>query len=75
MEKVLTATVLPRSRLGKRSPLGALVCNSSPEGLVDVGGHGGADGAPMIFGIGAGAHGIHRVKLYPGQRVGRSKEL
>ncbi|XP_053488314.1 zinc finger protein 395a [Ictalurus furcatus] len=69
MEKVLTATVLPRSRLGKRSPLGALVCNSSAEGLVDVGGHGDTDGVPVISGIGAGVHGVHRVKLHPGQRV------
>ncbi|XP_017331774.1 zinc finger protein 395a isoform X2 [Ictalurus punctatus] len=69
MEKVLTATVLPRSRLGKRSPLGALVCNSSAEGLVDIGGHGDTDGVPVISGIGAGVHGVHRVKLHPGQRV------
>ncbi|KAF7704027.1 zinc finger protein 395a [Silurus meridionalis] len=68
MEKVLAAA-LPRTRLGKRSPLGALVCNSLTEGLVDVGGHGDTDGAPMISGIGAGVHGVHRVKLYPGQRV------
>ncbi|GAA6088052.1 zinc finger protein 395a isoform X1 [Tachysurus ichikawai] len=66
MEKVLTATVLPRTRLGKRSPMGALVCNSSPEGLAEVGGHGDTDGAP---GTGAGVHGVHKVKLYPGQRV------
>lgn len=58
------ATVLPRSRLGKRSPLGALVCNSAVEGLTDVGGHGDTDGPP-----GMGVHGAHRVKLYPGQRV------
>lgn len=75
MEKVLTATMLPRTRLGKRSPLGALLCNLSPEGPLDIGGHGDADGAPVIFGIGAGAHGVHRVKLYPGQRVSRSEEL
>lgn len=75
MEKVLTATVLPRSRLGKRSPLGALVCNSSAEGLVDIGGHGDTDGVPVISGIGAGVHGVHRVKLHPGQRVSRSSEV
>lgn len=71
MEKVLTATVLPRTRLGKRSPMGALVCNSSPEGLAEVGGHGDTDGAP---GTGAGVHGVHKVKLYPGQRVSRRKD-
>ncbi|KAK3538098.1 hypothetical protein QTP70_029788 [Hemibagrus guttatus] len=69
MEKVLTVTVLPRSRLGKRSPLGALVCNSSAEGLADVGGHGDTDGAPGIRAGVHSVHGVHKVKLYPGQRV------
>lgn len=73
MEKVLTVTVLPRSRLGKRSPLGALVCNSSAEGLGDAGGHGDAEGAHVSSRIGAGVHGIHGVKLHPGQRVSRSE--
>lgn len=73
MEKVLTVTVLPRSRLGKRSPLGALVSNSSVEGLGDAGGHGDADGAHGSSRIGAGVHGVHGIKLYPGQRVSRSE--
>ncbi|XP_076835053.1 zinc finger protein 395a isoform X2 [Brachyhypopomus gauderio] len=55
--------MIPKSRLGKRSPLGALVCSSSTEGLVDVG----DDGGRVASGV--GAHGLHRVKLYPGQRV------
>lgn len=70
MEKVLP--VLPRSRLGKRSPLGALLCNSLGEGLMDVR-HGDTDGAPVISGIGTGVHGGHRIKLYPGQRVSQSE--
>lgn len=77
MEKVLASTVLPRSRLGKRSPLGALVCNSSADGLVDAGGHGDTDRAPVSSGNGAsvhGVHGVHRVKLYPGQRVSGIEE-
>ncbi|XP_066531653.1 zinc finger protein 395a [Hoplias malabaricus] len=57
--------MLPKCRLGKRSPLGALVCSSLTEGAVDVGTHGDGDGAPAI----SGAHGLQRVKLYPGQRV------
>uniref|UniRef100_A0AAR2JL20 C2H2-type domain-containing protein n=1 Tax=Pygocentrus nattereri TaxID=42514 RepID=A0AAR2JL20_PYGNA len=51
--------MLPKSRLGKRSPLGALVCSSSADSLVDVGANGDHDGGPMISGV----------KLYPGQRV------
>lgn len=63
-EKVLALSAIPRSRLGKRSPLGALVCSSSAEGLVDMGGHVDADVAHAAV-----HHGAHRVKLYPGQRV------
>ncbi|XP_062863590.1 zinc finger protein 395a isoform X2 [Trichomycterus rosablanca] len=66
MEKVLATTMLPRSRLGKRSPLGALVCSSFAEGPVDVGALGVANGAHVT---GVGVHSTHRVKLYPGQRV------
>ncbi|XP_026857236.2 zinc finger protein 395a isoform X1 [Electrophorus electricus] len=61
--------MLPKNRLGKRSPLGALVCGTSTEGLVDVVPHVEPDGGRVISGIGAGTHGLHRVKLYPGQRV------
>uniref|UniRef100_A0A8B9LGX8 Zinc finger protein 395a n=1 Tax=Astyanax mexicanus TaxID=7994 RepID=A0A8B9LGX8_ASTMX len=52
--------MVPKSRLGKRSPLGA---------LVDVGTNGEGDGGPVVYGIGTGTHGLQRVKLYPGQRV------
>lgn len=61
--------MVPKSRLGKRSPLGALVCSSSAEGLVDVGTNGDADAGPVVSGIGTGIHGLQRVKLYPGQKV------
>ncbi|KAL7872876.1 hypothetical protein AOLI_G00119470 [Acnodon oligacanthus] len=61
--------MLPKSRLGKRSPLGALVYSSSADSLVDMGANGEHDGGPVISGSGAGVHGLQRVKLYPGQRV------
>ncbi|XP_073682864.1 zinc finger protein 395a isoform X2 [Garra rufa] len=49
--------MVPKTRLGKRSPLGTLVCGSSAEGLTEMGPHGCPDS------------GLHRSKLYPGQKV------
>ncbi|XP_026085563.1 zinc finger protein 395-like [Carassius auratus] len=49
--------MLPKTRLGKRSPLGTLVCGSSAEGLTETGPLGCLDSGP------------HRSKLYPGQKV------
>ncbi|XP_016125171.1 zinc finger protein 395-like [Sinocyclocheilus grahami] len=49
--------MIPKTRLGKRSPLGTLVCGSSAEGLTETGPHGCPDS------------GLHRSKLYPGQKV------
>lgn len=49
--------MVPKTRLGKRSPLGTLVCGSSAEGLTETGPHGCPDS------------GLHRSKLYPGQKV------
>lgn len=49
--------MVPKTRLGKRSPLGTLVCGSSADGLTETGAHGCPDG------------GLHRSKLYPGQKV------
>ncbi|XP_052010144.1 zinc finger protein 395a [Xyrauchen texanus] len=49
--------MVSKTRLGKRSPLGTLVCGSSVEGLTEMGSHGSQD------------CGLHRTKLYPGQKV------
>ncbi|XP_016332330.1 zinc finger protein 395-like isoform X1 [Sinocyclocheilus anshuiensis] len=49
--------MVPKTRLGKRSPLGTLVCGSSAEGLTETGPLGCPDSGP------------HRSKLYPGQKV------
>lgn len=49
--------MVPKTRLGKRSPLGTLVCGSSADGLTETGPH----GCPES--------GFHRSKLYPGQKV------
>lgn len=49
--------MVPKTRLGKRSPLGTLVCGSSADGLTETGPH----GCPES--------GLHRSKLYPGQKV------
>uniref|UniRef100_A0A8C1H8J9 Zinc finger protein 395a n=1 Tax=Cyprinus carpio carpio TaxID=630221 RepID=A0A8C1H8J9_CYPCA len=49
--------MVPKTRLGKRSPLGTLVCGSSAEGLTETGPHGGPDS------------GLHKSKLYPGQKL------
>nr|XP_055027947.1 zinc finger protein 395a [Misgurnus anguillicaudatus] len=49
--------MVPKTRLGKRSPLGTLVCGSSAEGLTETGSHCHGDGV------------IHKIKLYPGQKV------
>ncbi|KAM6980519.1 zinc finger protein 395a [Aplochiton taeniatus] len=55
--------MLPKSRLGKRSPLGALVCTSCPslEGPLETGLHGNLEGAESKT--------PGRVKLHPGQKV------
>ncbi|XP_056624258.1 zinc finger protein 395a isoform X2 [Triplophysa dalaica] len=49
--------MIPKTRLGKRSPLGTLVCSSSAEGTTEMGHHGSSDS------------GFYRIKLYPGQKV------
>lgn len=49
--------MVPKTRLGKRSPLGTLVSGSSVEGLTETGSHSHGDGV------------IHKIKLYPGQKV------
>ncbi|XP_052002058.1 zinc finger protein 395-like isoform X1 [Xyrauchen texanus] len=49
--------MVPKTRLGKRSPLGTLVCGSSVEALTEMGSHGCPDS------------GLYRNKLYPGQKV------
>ncbi|XP_057200542.1 zinc finger protein 395a isoform X2 [Triplophysa rosa] len=49
--------MIPKTRLGKRSPLGTLVCSSSAEGTTEMGHHGSSDS------------GFYRIKLHPGQKV------
>ncbi|XP_030628156.1 zinc finger protein 395a isoform X2 [Chanos chanos] len=63
--------MLPKTRLGKRSPLGALVCGpcSSVEGLPETGPNGDTMGEPVALAVGTAHQGLHRVKLYPGQKV------
>ncbi|KAJ8410147.1 hypothetical protein AAFF_G00201280 [Aldrovandia affinis] len=69
-QEVMSA--VSKSRLGKRSPLGGLVCGpcSSTDGL-GMPGNLGAEVATSMAGptFGLGCQGFSPVKLYPGQRV------
>lgn len=70
----LRANMLPKSRLGKRSTMGALVCGSScptTEGPHEVP-QGEAESlaaSAACVGLGPRPHGVIRVKLHPGQKV------
>ncbi|XP_038865258.1 zinc finger protein 395-like isoform X2 [Salvelinus namaycush] len=66
--------MLPKSRLGKRSPLGALVCTSCPsmESTLETGGHGdpeGGVGGPTMGSPGPQHLSRFNNKLLPGQKV------
>ncbi|KPP74760.1 zinc finger protein 395a-like [Scleropages formosus] len=66
------ATVLPKTRLGKRSPMGALVMAPCPttDVLLDARAHGPeVDEVCAGPGVQAGFQPCSRVKLYPGQKV------
>ncbi|KAM4602893.1 zinc finger protein 395a isoform 2-T2 [Polymixia lowei] len=62
--------MLPKIRLGKRSPLGALVCPSL-EGHLDPGMNGDQDGgvATITMATGPGPQATGKIKLHPGQKV------
>ncbi|XP_041711400.2 zinc finger protein 395 isoform X2 [Coregonus clupeaformis] len=66
--------MLPKTRLGKRSPLGALVCTSCPsmESTLETGGHGepeGGVGSPTMGPPGPQHLSRFNYKLHPGQKV------
>lgn len=77
---VLRVNMLPKSRLGKRSTMGALVCGSSchaADGQREV-----PQGEPESYatsagsvGLGPRSHGVIRVKLHPGQKVSRKGDI
>lgn len=71
---MLLPTMLPKSRLGKRSPLGALVCTSCPsmESPLETGSHGdpeGGVGGPTMGSPGPQHLSRFNYKLQPGQKV------
>lgn len=74
LQTVLLPTMLPKSRLGKRSPLGALVCTSCPsmESTLETGAHGdpeGGVGSPTMGPPGPQHLSRFNNKLLPGQKV------
>lgn len=77
---MLTANMLPKSRLGKRSTMGALVCGSScpaadvhheaPQGETEAHATSTTTSASVAcVGLCPRPHSVIRVKLHPGQKV------